>query len=232
MNPNNDPSNTPTVIYLHGLASSPASMKAQAFSSHFDEWGLDVVLPNLNEPEFRSLTVTRAVAQVLDVVDSEKGKGPLILMGSSFGGLVSSRVAQARIDEVVALCLMAPAFDMPGLWGRVLGEKGVEAWRRQGELEVDHPAYPEPQMLGYGFYEDALAVGTEPVALEGLPSLVFQGKRDDVVAPSCAEEFASLNPLAQLQMVEDGHDLGESVSFMAQTLLRFLSDGDLIPPRG
>lgn len=229
MNTTNDCSRTPTVIYLHGLASSPASKKAEAFSTYFGKWDLDVVLPDLNKPRFGSLTVSRAVAQVLELVDSRSVPGPLILMGSSFGGLVCSRVAQRRLEKVDALCLMAPAFDMTGLWVRVLGERGLEAWRRKGELEVDHPAYPEPQRLGYAFYEDALAVGTEPVALEGLPSLVFQGQEDDVVAPACAEEFAALNPWAQLHRVDDGHDLGESVPFMARTLRDFLSRRGLIP---
>ena len=52
------------VIYLHGFASSPASGKAQRFRRELEGIGVRVACPDLNEPNFETLTVTRMLAQV------------------------------------------------------------------------------------------------------------------------------------------------------------------------
>lgn len=215
------------VIYLHGLASSPASMKAQAFKGYFDEWGMEPIIPDLNESSFSELTVSRALERVLRLMDETDPANGLLLMGSSFGGLVASFAARERCDLVDGLCLMAPAFDMKALWDRMLGSEGKREWRERGYIKVDHPAYPDPQRLNWQFYKDAVALGTEPMKLKP-PSIVFHGKDDDVADPAVAVRFGEMNDDALVYMVEDGHDLGESVEFMAEKLKTFLLDQNLV----
>ena len=209
------------VIYLHGLASSPGSYKAKAFERYFNAWCMDAVYPDLNEPAFSDLTISRALDAVVGLIDECDPKSPLMLMGSSFGGLVAGFAARMRSSVVDCLCLMAPAFDMEGLWNRVLGKTGLELWREKGYLEMEHPAYPEIQRLNYGFYENVLALTTEPMKLK-MPSLVFHGRNDEVVDPSVAIRFREINPEAELHMLPDDHDLNESVEFMAEKLGGFL----------
>ena len=52
------------VLYLHGFASSPQSSKATFLARKFAERGIQVIVPDLNEPNFSTLTVTRMLQQV------------------------------------------------------------------------------------------------------------------------------------------------------------------------
>lgn len=220
-----------TVIYLHGLASSPKSFKAKAFARSFSDWGIDAIIPDLNEPLFSDLTISRAVDVVLGLIDDCDPKSRLLLMGSSFGGLVASFAARMRSSVVDCLCLMAPAFDMESLWNRVLGKAGLDSWKETGYLQMEHPAYEGLQRLNYGFYDNALALGTDPMKLE-TPALVFHGKGDDVVDPSVVIRFREINSDAAVHLLEDDHDLNESIQFMAQKLGVFLERLGLIAPSG
>ncbi|MGI8672953.1 MAG: YqiA/YcfP family alpha/beta fold hydrolase, partial [Luteitalea sp.] len=45
------------VIYLHGFASSARSTKAQFFAERFAQVGVPLITPDLNAPDFSTLTV-------------------------------------------------------------------------------------------------------------------------------------------------------------------------------
>jgi hypothetical protein len=51
------------VVYLHGFASSPPSGKAQWFARALAAHGITMACPDLNLPEFETLTVTRMIGQ-------------------------------------------------------------------------------------------------------------------------------------------------------------------------
>ena len=216
-----------TVIYLHGLASSPLSVKGLFFQPRLEKLGFAVEMPDLNAPDFSTLTISRAVEQTLGLIDGvraeEEGGGPLVLMGSSFGALVCVIAAGLRPGRAAALVLMAPAFDMPGLWQRQLGTDGIEMWKKEGYIPIEHPAHELPQPLKYGFYEDAVQVDTAPRRVS-VPCLVFHGKNDDVVDPELARRFGELNPQAAVHMLDDGHDLLETQEVMAGEVERFLRE--------
>jgi hypothetical protein len=210
-----------TVIYLHGLASSPKSIKGRFFARLFEKLSISVVMPDLNLPRFESLTISRALSLALRLIDETDPDEPLMLMGSSFGGLVAALAAAQRPQRLRAICLMAPAFDMEGLWTRTLGAQGVEEWKRNTTIPVEHPAYDHVQKLGIGFYRDAMERGTAPIAV-AVPALVFQGRNDSVVEPEMAQRFGELNARAEVHMLADGHELLDSQTVMAQALEVFL----------
>src|SRR2546421_490520 len=54
-------------IWLHGFASGPSSSKGQFVRARLEERGLHLVIPDLNEPSFFDLTVSRMLEQ-LDVL--------------------------------------------------------------------------------------------------------------------------------------------------------------------
>ena len=45
-------------IYLHGLASSPNSKKATAFEKAFDDLKLEIIIPDLENGDFKNLTIS------------------------------------------------------------------------------------------------------------------------------------------------------------------------------
>ena len=180
--------NHPRILYLHGLASSPLSHKAQFFGARLAELGLEMELPDLNEDDFRGLTTSRALRLAVGL--AERMEPPILVFGSSFGGRVAARVAERLPGRVAGLVLMAPAFVFEHVWLQTRGGEGLAGWREQGEILVDHPAYAGEVPLGYGFYEDALATDGFPSLPSELEVLVFHGRGDDVVPFADSERFA------------------------------------------
>src|ERR1041385_8668182 len=80
------------VVYLHGFASSPASSKAQRFARELEARGVSFDCPDLNEPSFETLTVTRMLEQTAAAV-RKAGSTPIALIGSSLGGFVALHAA-------------------------------------------------------------------------------------------------------------------------------------------
>ena len=52
------------VVYLHGFASSPQSSKATFFAGRLAERGIRMECPDLNDPDFSTLTVSRMLRQL------------------------------------------------------------------------------------------------------------------------------------------------------------------------
>ena len=85
-------------IWLHGFASSPQSSKGQFVRQRLEERGAHLVLPDLNEPSFFDLTVTRMLGQ-LDVL-TQGSNDPIVLFGSSLGGFTAATWAAKRPGRV------------------------------------------------------------------------------------------------------------------------------------
>lgn len=211
-------------IYLHGFASSPASSKAAWFERELTANGVGFSCPDFNLPRFETLTVTRMVEQTLAAIDSA-GVAPIALIGSSLGGFVALHAAAAdagrRVDRLV---LLAPALDFGGNRLDHLGPHSVDQWRRDGRLTVFHYAFGEPRDVSVGLYEDA--AGWDAFAVHSdIPTVVVQGRLDDVVDPRMVEGWASTRPSVQLHLVDDGHQLTASMPFIWDTARNLLMVG-------
>ncbi|HVQ42269.1 MAG TPA: YqiA/YcfP family alpha/beta fold hydrolase, partial [Vicinamibacterales bacterium] len=122
-----------SAVYLHGFASSPSSSKATRFGRELAALGVPFACPDLNEPDFSTLTVTRMLQQTAAVIDGTSV--PVALIGSSLGAFVALHAAAAAgPGKVDRLILMAPALDFGGNRLRQLGEVGIEEWRSSGKL--------------------------------------------------------------------------------------------------
>jgi len=225
---------TPTIvrhlIYLHGFGSSPASTKARLFVERLAPLGTEARCPDLNEPEFSTLTTTRMVEQVEQEMISLP-PGPIALVGSSLGGFVAYHVAVRQAlaraagvpvrSPVDRLVLLAPALDFGRASLGALDAEGLEQWRLTDRHDVMHYALNRIMPIRYALYEDAQTydsfVGRLPT-----PMLIFQGRRDDVVDPSMVVRFAASRSSVSVRLLDDDHSLGASLELIWGESARFL----------
>jgi pimeloyl-ACP methyl ester carboxylesterase len=208
-----------TVFFLHGFGSSARSTKAGYFSRALEPFGIAVRCPDLNEPDFRSMTMTR----MLDQLESELAAigEPATLIGSSLGGTLAILAAARCASRVGALVLLAPAVMFGDPDHHLLPLEGVEEWKRRGEFDFFHYAYEQKRPLAYRFYEDSLkydAFGT----LFTQPTLIFQGLRDALVDPRTVEQFAAARPNVTLSLLDDDHQLVASLPRIWNDVSAFL----------
>jgi pimeloyl-ACP methyl ester carboxylesterase len=208
------------VLYLHGFASSARSSKATFFARKFIDAGLECVTPDLNEPDFSTLTVTRMVEQVVRTIDS-RPDDRVVLMGSSLGGFVAVQAAMARPASVRSLILLAPALDFGGNRMKSLGGVGIDEWKRTDRLDVFHYGYGRMLPVHYELYADATRYDCAGASL-AMPIQVFQGRRDDAVDPVAVEQWARVRPNVELHMLDDEHQLTASVERIWTEVRRFL----------
>ena len=203
------------VFYLHGFASSPQSSKATFFSERLAAHGIRMECPDLNHPDFATLTVSRMLRQ-LDTRLTALPPGEVVLIGSSLGGFVAIEAA-ARLAHpghpVTRLVLLAPAVELEWEKWSELMSAGIDGWRASGEIDVFHYGFEENRRLRFAFYEDAAQYRPSARRLSQ-PLLIFQGRHDESVSPDSVERFAAAQPRATLHMLEDGHQLKNSLPFI------------------
>jgi pimeloyl-ACP methyl ester carboxylesterase len=216
------------LVYLHGFASSARSTKAAYFATRAAESGLALSCPDLNSPEFESLTVTRMLDQVEELLE-EMAPHPAVLVGSSLGGLVAVEAAarlagtpRPDLAPIESLVLLAPALDLVRAFERDFGEAEIARWQAQGSKEVFHYADNRPRALGWTFFEDARRYDPFERCLN-LPMLVYQGRRDDLVDPGMVKRWVDRQPHATLHLLDDDHQLASSLDVMWDGMRRFLS---------
>ena len=207
------------VIYLHGFASSGHSGKAAYLGERLRARGVDFHAPDLNLPDFSTLTVTRMLEQTRTLVDT--ATAPVTLIGSSLGGFVAVNAAVKWPANVGRLVLMAPALDFgdEGLKGP--GGADIAAWKAAGHLNVFHFAYGRMIPVHYELYADARRYNAMDADLK-MPVLVFQGRRDTAVDPVTVEAWSRRRPNVELHMLDDDHQLAASLSDIWVKLAAFL----------
>ena len=207
------------VVYLHGFASSARSTKAQYFAERFAEVGVTLVAPDLNAPDFGTMTVTRMIDEVGHAL-ALGTPGPVVLMGSSLGAFVAWHAA-ARLAPVMpqhpiaALVLLAPALAFGRDRQEDFGPGAVDEWERAGTREFFHHGDNAPRQLHYEFYRDAIAYDATR-AVVSQPTLVFQGADDTVVKPQGVIDFCHERPNMTLRLLPDDHQLLAHLDVMWQ----------------
>lgn len=213
----------PVVVYLHGFASGPSSSKAQFFKNKLSSMGIETHIPDLNYPSFESLTLSSQLSVVGRTIESTSPNSPLILFGSSMGGLLATIASQGSFcSRIRALVLLAPGFGLPRRWREMLGQDGLAEWQRTGTRTVFHHGQSKDLQLAYGFITDAMQYKTDEFTV-AQPTLVFHGTKDDIVPVSESRRFADINPkTVTLHLIDDGHELIEPLEYMWSITNRFL----------
>jgi uncharacterized protein len=207
------------VLYLHGFASSPQSSKATFFARKFAARGITIIVPDLNQPDFLTLTVSRMLRQVSELLASSTC--PVCVVGSSLGGFVAVQAARQHPDRVSRLVLLAPALDFDGQRLSELGDRGLEAWRSSNQLAVFHYGYGRMMPVHYDLYDDAQLYNAFDATLSQ-PVQIFQGRHDTSVEPRTVERWAATRPNVELHMLDDDHQLLKSLDAIWTEMERFL----------
>lgn len=208
-------------LYLHGFASGPQSYKAQALKTRFEAVGRSLTIPDLNQGDFSTLTLSRQIQQARELILAQSQ--PTVIIGSSLGGLTAAWVAeqwdlQGRIEKLV---LLAPAFCFLAQWLPRLGEAALGQWRQEGWLSVYHYADQTQKPLHYRFVEDAQ--GYHDDDLKGqIPTLICHGLHDEVIAIEASRAYADIRPWVQFQELDSDHALGNVEAEIWQTMANFL----------
>lgn len=218
-----------TVLYLHGLASSPKSNKAQLFRQPFNSKGVRFEVPDLNVPDFEHLTLTAMLARVAETIAGlglPAGQRSVALIGSSMGGLTAlhfiDRYRQAEAAHVARLVLMAPALDFMANRRRSLGDDGLAKWQATGWLPTFHYAEGGERRLHYGLVEDVRQYDSESVSLDDMPTLIFHGTRDESVDYRGSVRFAETHPTVTLRLLESDHQLLDQTDTIWREMAAFL----------
>lgn len=197
-------STLPLVVFVHG---SPGSLSA------FIDFMADTALlrraqlisidrPGFGDSNFGNAetSLEKQSAYIKSILDQNKGKRPVILVGHSMGGPVISRTAMDYPDRIDGMVLVAGSIDPdlePHEWFRAPLATPFLRWLvprsfRASNQEIYH-LKPELQ--------DMLPLWPKITAR----TIVIQGKKDDLVAPGNAD-FAKkmlVNAHVELVLVDD-----------------------------
>ena len=114
------------------------------------------------------------------------------------------------IHPIERLVLLAPALDFGANRMKHLGPEGLARWRATNRLEVEHYAEGRVRHVHYDLYEDARRYDSFATTAT-MPTLVLQGRRDDVVEPAMVERYAQGRGHVTLVLLDDDHQLAASL---------------------
>ena len=206
----------PRLLYLHGFASGPRSAKGVAFTAHLARRGLALDCLDLRVPSLEHLRLSTMISVVQQAIGGPGDRA--VVFGSSLGGLTAARVAE-RDPRVVALVLLAPAFQLIARWREL---PGWDDWRRTGWRDIHDHQSGRPARVDFGFVEDAIAIDVGYPEIT-VPTLILHGAHDDVVSVERSRAFVAATPSARLIELDDGHDLVASLPRLIDESDRFLA---------
>jgi pimeloyl-ACP methyl ester carboxylesterase len=207
-------------IYLHGFASSPQSQKAMAFTKRFTELGVPLTVPDLEDGDFKHLTISRQFQVIEKTLDSFPGAS-FALIGSSMGGYLAALTAQMR-PEVKATYLMCPGFNFIKRWrsaalsGEIHREGGADL------IRVFNYRYNKTMELNLGIFEDAEKWERVEYSRPA-PTRIVHGIHDETVDIAESRNFARNHPWASLKEVDSDHGLLSSLDWILDDCIDFFS---------
>ena len=208
-------------IYLHGFASGPGSNKAKAFKKRFDELGISIHVPDLQQGDFENLTLTGQIELVQGIIDKNKGQS-FALIGSSMGGYLASLIAQTR-ESVKALFLMAPGFNFLNRW-----RKKLDISKTTDELiPVFHYRYNKEVRLNTYLFRDAETWESLPLDRK-IPTFIVHGLHDETIDIEESRNFVRKKSFCSLKELDSDHGLLSCIDSIIEDSLGFFNQQKLL----
>ncbi|MBZ4330903.1 alpha/beta fold hydrolase [Corallococcus interemptor] len=216
------PTAGPRWLYLHGFASGPLSAKGVWLDAYWAKQGIPLERLNLRVPSLEHLSLHAMLDTVRDALGAPNDRA--VLIGSSLGGLVAARTAEADA-RVGALVLLAPAFHFVEQLQRRLGPHHWAEWKRTGSLETDDHAEKRRTRVHHGIIEEAQRMDAErgPWPDVRVPTLIIHGRQDDTCDVRYSREWSKGKRHVRLVEVDDGHELTASLELIAREADAFLT---------
>lgn len=186
----------PTLAYHHSPGEGTGLVWLGGFRSDMDgtkavtlhEWALAAGRPftrfdysghGLSGGDFRDCTISTWLGDTLAILDHVT-TGPLVLVGSSMGGWISTLAALQRPDRIAGLLYLAPAPDFTEelMWAGFSEDIRAEIMDKGVYLEPSEYS-PEPNPITRDLIEDGrqhLVLG-DPIPLD-VPVRFLQGQAD------------------------------------------------------
>ncbi len=209
--------NNYSYIYLHGFASSPWSNKAIYLRDRFAEVNIKLNVLDLNQDDFFHLTLSRQIHQVESEIKNQST--PIILIGSSFGGLTSTFLAERNLN-IKAIILLAPAFNFLSHLRQNFGEEKLQKWQERGNYWIYHYGEKNYSLLSYNFITDLMKYQEQKLQ-RTLPTLIFHGIDDGTIPIQASREFAAKRPWVELIELDSDHTLGNVLETVWQEINQF-----------
>ena len=207
-------------VYLHGFASSPQSQKAQAFARRFAELGLPLTVPDLEDGDFKHLTISRQLRIIDKTLDSFTGAS-VALIGSSMGGYLAALTAQIR-SEVKGTYLMCPGFNFIKRWRAVALAGEIQRESGGNLIQVFNYRYNKTMELDLGIFDDAEKwEGIE--YKKPVPTRIVHGIHDETVDIGESRNFVQNHPWASLKEVNSDHGLLSHLDWILDDCVDFFS---------
>lgn len=138
--------------------------------------------------DFEEMTVTKLVEMVRKTV--EQADNPVILLGSSHGGMVALSYLSKYSGTIAGLVLFAPLLK-PIDSIKIFFKNQLEKWPKKGYIEIDHSKYEGKTTFRWSYIED-LEQYPDLYSLKlDIPILLIHGQADDVVPVSWSKQFVS-----------------------------------------
>jgi predicted esterase YcpF (UPF0227 family) len=205
-------------IYLHGFASSPKSGKAIFLFNQLQKYGIELLVPDLNQNDFYNLTLTRQLNQVKEII--QLSNKPVILFGASMGGITSALLAETEA-KVVKNILFAPAFNLSNLWDRDYNNSKINDWKEKQTLTVFHYGEKKELQLHYNFYLDLLNY-RDVLFHRNISTLIYHGTLDNVVPLDVSKNYLQQNSNAKLVVLEDDHGVSAFLEDILPEIIDFI----------
>jgi len=217
----------PTVVYVHGFRSHGRGTKALALAQcargadlgfvSFDQRG-----SGRSSGKFRDFTISGGLADLLAVLDY-LAPAPVVLVGSSLGGVLAVAAVPQLGSRLAGLVLIAPAFGLLSHYFDGLASEQLAHWAETGVLTLRDEYGPDHYELGIEFYRDAQQYRAPAITRFPCPVVVMHGENDELLPVADSVAFAGRieAPQVSLFIVPGGdHRLTDALPLLCSQLLR------------
>lgn len=223
----------PVWVFLHGLGSDRNGEKVRRFRDHLSGRGpgflaLDFTGHGGSGGDCHGLSLTRNlddVGRAVSFVKEEAPAVPLVLIGSSMGGITALWYAALNPGAIRQVFAIAPAFLLAARFAASLSGAARREWADRGFLPFS--VGDSVLEFGWGAVPDEERYDIDRLAADlRTPSLLIHGAEDAVVPPELSRDFARSCSVAELIEIEGGdHRLSEHKDLLFELMWTAATSG-------